>query len=482
MAKSQGNGLQAFNNHKKVAMTTLNTQETPNIKKSKAITSNYPYFEKDGASIIRKVGMSLPAVMKTVIEDEELRAFYSILRDAIVKGGYILAGEDKKVEKAQKKLKELKFRKKLKRITFDALVCKHSFIEHEKNVNGETIAINILDPAYTYPYMDKRGKVLAFYHIPSEVGGATSTQDNTVYDPSTRRSPDVSSDAVKWELDEISHVYVDEISPYFWGYTDVESMQDILLLKKKLVKHLRRLLDQDWFRPHFHGKSVGADDVDAFLEMITLSMSNPDLPITTIGDEDMEAKRFMDESVFLPIIEMLRELRNKILTLIRVPPIIAGTVDNSNRSNSDVQAYFSFNNRVKAIQEDIEDDINDDLLPKLGIEDVEFRFPEVNDRDLMEHLDMAVKMIMQGAKKEVINDWLIDKGYDVPKDMFPTLEEQLAEQDKRMEHMQPANPEGETEGETEGKLDKNSNLHPSRQPQDNFNKNDYGQRNKKEDN
>jgi len=422
--------------------------EKKTIVKSKRVeTPDYTDFSNETRSYVRKTGLSLNEVHEIYTSDEEVRAFYSILRDAVTKGDYLLQGKESDVKSAREKLNKLKLRKHLKRIVIDALLYKHSFInlvpsKFLKNI----VELNILDPARVAPYMDKLGTIDSWGYFLNYPTNTTKTQNDK---PTSIKAK------------EFVHISIDDDDAKFWGVTDIETLRTVLHLKKKLVEHLQLLLDQDWFRPHFHGKNVGDDGIDGFIQMIQLSMQNPNEPIITVGEEDMEAKRFMDETVFLPIIEMLHELRNKILTLIRVPPIIAGTVDNSNRSNSDVQAYFSFTNRVRAIQEDIEDDINYDLLPKLGIKNVTFNFPEVTDRSLMDITTVMLQFISAGADKKMMNDWLIKKGYDVPKDVLPSKEEEQALFDKQQE----AN---------NVNLDKNSPLHESRKPQDNTNDNNFG--------
>lgn len=452
MANSTKSMYHSFNKTRK---SKLVKAELKPIKKSgKTTTPDLPQFADDKKSYILKDGMKFDEVYEKIITDEEVRSFYSVLRDAVIKGGYILKG--KTAEADRKKLKKLKFRKRLKRIVIDALFYKHAFVNLVSSaVSDENIAeLAVLDVSRIAPYMNRRGTILKW-------GYFTESPDNTSSLAYNQEG------IIELTTDEICHIEIDESSPKFWGTTDIETLKDIMDIKDSLITHLKRLLEQDWFRPHFHGKGVGENDIQGFLEMIYQSMDNPTQPITTVGEEDMEAKRFMTEDVFLPIIEMLREVRNKILTLIRVPPIIAGTVDNSNRSNSDVQAYFAFNNRVKAIQEDLEDDINGDLFPKLGIKS-EFMFPEVTNRDLMDITDVVIKFISAGADKKIMNNWLVDKGYDVPKNMLPSKEEELKQQEKQM-NINQKNVE----------LPQNSDLYPSRQKQDNSNDNNFGNANEK---
>lgn len=415
-------------------------------KASKATTSNYPEFSGKNKSDIQPTE-NFQEVLELIENDEELKAFISILRDTIARSDYKLIGK-KSVKNDEKILKKLRFRKIQKRFIFDLLIFKHAFIEIERHkFTGKAKALHVLDPTLMRPFMNAKGVILFWFMADPKAQGA--------YDPAN------GTGIIKWKPEDLCHLQIDEMTPYFYGKTDLYTLKTIVKLKHLVVEHMERMFEQNWFRIHFNGEGVDINDVQSFVDMFMDNMENRNLPLVTVSDKPMKGERYLQESVVLPLIELLNHLRNKILTLLRVPPIIAGTVDNSNRSNSDIQANFALLNRVQAIQEDIEDDLLFGLLPKIGISS-ELKYTQNTTRELREILDIAIMVINAGGKPDIVNKYIVEKGYDVPEDMFMSLEES----DKREEK--------KTKSAESSKLDKNSNLQPSRQKQDNSSKDGFG--------
>lgn len=421
-------------------------------KESKSITSDI-----DSASTSKTFEVKMPeeyeTVMDYVLADSEIRAFYSILRDTVIRSGYKFNAKNKsKLKSYEEDLKRLKFRKLNKRIVWDTLIYKHAFIEIQSGKGtGKVKGLKMLDPSKIRPIKDIHDNILFWIQY---VEGLDLEQISKAFSAggidAVRKKG-----VISWEIKEIAHITIDEASYKFFGITDVETLKDIIEIKDMAVAHLKRLFKQGWFRVHFHGKNIGDKDITNFLDMIATSMKDPDSPLTTVGAEDMEGKKYVYEQEVIPaILSLLSEMRNKILTLIRVPPIIAGTVDNSNRSNSDVQAHFALLNRVRAIQEDIEDDLPSELFDKMGMNGLELIFNENTNRDLREIVDISAIMINLGADPKKTIEWAESKGYYLPSEIFPSQEELDAKNEK-------------------AKLVENSNLNPSRKPQDNSNKDGF---------
>lgn len=456
-----------FNTHKSINKTVpdfdkyLNSSSTGVSegisKESKTITSDIDSF-----STWRKSEINMPEIYSTVIDDvladPEIRAFYSILRDTVIRSGYKTMGKNSsKQGNRDKQLTKVKFRKVMKRIVWDLLVFKHSFTEIIKGKGSSKVKeLKQLDPSKIRPIKDIHDRILFWVQYKEGIsfGELAAAYGNGGIDTVRKKG------VVSWELDEIAHLTIDESSYKFFGVTDIETLKDIIDIKNMAMAHLKRLFKQGWFRVHFHGKGIGDADITNFLDMFATSIKDPDSPLVTVGDEDMQGHKYvMEQDVIPALISLLQDMRNKILTLIRVPPIIAGTVDNSNRSNSDVQAHFALLNRVRAIQEDIEDDLPSELFDKIGMEGTSLVFNENTNRDLREIMDIVAIMINLGADARETIKWAESKGYNLPSDVFPSK--------KELEAKQIGNEQDSS------KLDKNSNLHPSRSSQDNSNKDGF---------
>ncbi|NCD06375.1 MAG: phage portal protein [Spirochaetia bacterium] len=371
-----------------------------------------------------------------ILKDDELRAFLSILRDAVINSGYQFVGTTQKVEEANKKFKELKFRKKFKRIAFDSLTLLHSYVELEKNKANDVIKLNIPDASLIYPKLKLNGDVVSFH------------QDYEVMEKDKKITK-----TINWSTDEMVHFTIDESSADYYGVNYVETLDGIIKLKDEVFKYILNLFETNAFKLHYHGVGVNPEDVQKFYDMIMSSYENNEGIVVTVGTNELEGKKYLDESLLLPLIELLNLLRNRILTLLRVPPIIAGTVDNSNRSNSDVQAEVAFKNRIRAIQEDLEDDINFELLPKLGLTDVEFKFKKYDLNEKKKLTELMVSLLGANADKNKLIEYVKEMGMNLPDGFFK---------------------EEEIESENNGvSLPPNSPMFESRKPQDNFKEKDY---------
>ena len=420
------------------------------LKETKAESSDIAQFTAEKKSAIKPENVQNCTVLTTVLEDSELKAFIGVARDAIVRSGASIVAAKLQVPKIEKQLKDLRWRKRQKRVVSDLLIFKHAFIELEKNAAGKKVmALNSLDPTKIFPVINEKGTIL-FWYMPKE--NVDMSKVITIEAASGKG-------VITWTVEEIVHFQIDEMTQKFWGTTDIESLKRIIALKDRVLHYMDLLFKQNWFRVHFHGKNVPDEDLRQFIDMFITNMDIPDAPLLTVGIEDLEGKRYLTEEVLLPLIEIKRELRNEMLTLLRVPPIIAGTVDNSNRSNSDVQAHFAFNNRIRAVQEDIEDDISFDMFPKLGIKNAEYKFNEVSNRSLKEIVDVMMLFIGSGGDREIVSKWAQAKGYDIPVDMYDNYVDPM---------------EMQMEQEKNGvKLPQNSDNQPSRKPKDNSGKDGF---------
>ncbi|MGM0641937.1 MAG: hypothetical protein ACQESN_11015, partial [Thermotogota bacterium] len=295
------------------------------------------------------------------------------------------------------------------------------------------------------PKLDEKNKILGWYY----------------------KYPDTGEEKLLWKPDEIAHFEIDNITYSFWGKTDIYTLKDIIKLKKLVMEYITMVFDKNLLKTHFHGINVSDKDIESFLDMVYTGYVLKEKPMVTVGEDKMEGYRYMKEDFVIPLIQLLNVLRNKMLTLLRVPPIIAGTVDNSNRSNSDIQARFAFMNRIKAIHEVLEEDCEYELFPKMGYDGLEIKFNGIDTKELREYIDIGILLMNAGAYKDKIIKWIRNKGYDIPLEIFDKDEK---EGNTNTDGSEDSDNVDNADGNNKIKLDKNSNLQDSRKPQDNFGK------------
>jgi plasmid stability protein len=363
-------------------------------------------------------------IHRQILEDEEVRGFYGFLVDAIVQSGYRLVGDNEaEVKKATKKLESLKFNKFRKGMYFKCLTEFHDFIELIPNKEGNEIAELKHQPNYAMePIKTKRGVLKGFVKT------------------------DIDGKEVKWKLNEMAHISVEDFDGTFWNTPQIVTLERLITLKKFVMEHLLRKFKNNVFKQHFHLQNANEDEVKEIIRNMIITTEEREKFFVTAGTDPLVGKKMDEETSVLPLIELLNKIRNMMLTLIRVPPIIAGTVDNSNRSNSDTQANFTFIMRIKSFLCDIEDEINAELLPLLGFKDVKLKHNTINLKEDKEWLEMGNQLVAMQANKEKVLGWLNDKGLELPEDLFEGMEDEKNENEDKM----PFAP--------------NSNLFPSRKP------------------
>lgn len=108
---------------------------------------------------------------------------------------------------------------------------------------------------------------------------------------------------------------------------------------------------------------------------------------------------------------------DEIIRILQIPPIVAGTVDNSNRSNSEIQERAVFGRTINSWQNFIIKKLNRLLLKeKLNWKDVTFEFPLFDERKLEAAITRALKLKELGFSNDVIHKQLNEAGVKVDND------------------------------------------------------------------
>lgn len=141
---------------------------------------------------------------------------------------------------------------------------------------------------------------------------------------------------------------------------------------------------------------------------------------------------------FDSIFRYIDKQNEEIVRVVRIPPIVAGTVDNSNRSNSEIQERAVFGRNVHAWQNYLANELRREFENKLGWKDFFFEFPVEDERKMEAALVRATKLKELGYSIEAIH---------------PIIEEAGIKVEAKFEETQP-------------NITKDINDMPSRQPRD----------------
>lgn len=359
-------------------------------------------------------------------EDTLLRAALEIKFSTIQNTGYYWVGN----VTAQKinRLKKLRFNKWMKDHWWQVLLYKNCFTELGKDSTGSVNMLAVVKTDQMEIVNTDTGTVLEYLQVVS--------------------NPDSTTQFVKFKPERMVHFSYNNIGNSLWGESEIPVVLKKLHTKRLFEDFVSWLIESNQFRTTIKiPTAVTEDDVDTYLHMLKEGMRDPTNFLVLQGDE-AEVTQLREIKGFGEIINYIQYLRGEILATLQIPPILVGILDSSNRSSAEYQVRYNFYTHITSLMNDDMEEINNELLPALGINDMEIRYGLVDDQSAKDRLEMAQKLVSVGADLSMLNNWLIDNGIDIPKNFLKeeTLDSQLGSSNSRL------------------RLDKNSDQQPSRRP------------------
>lgn len=256
---------------------------------------------------------------------------------------------------------------------------------------------------------------------------------------------------VEFMPEEIIHLTIDHLETSEWGMAFLKPLKSALYRKQVAESYLEWLVANNKFAPLIKTKTIDTMQIDEMArvraDIETTTMDPNRLPFLNFGpDEDLETMRIFTTEDFNTIIAYIEKQKDAIITLLQIPPIIAGTVDNSNRSNSEIQARYVFYNTIHAFQNLIAEELNFEMIKnKLNWRGAEIQFSEMDKGTEADLLKIAKTMKQDlNFSEDAIEEYLRQNGFKLPK-VDKLFEEIILDE--------PTNASGE-----------NSNESPSREP------------------
>ena len=140
---------------------------------------------------------------------------------------------------------------------------------------------------------------------------------------------------------------------------------------------------------------------------------------------------------FTSVQDYINSLNDEIIRILQVPPIVAGTVDNSNRSNSEIQERAVFGRTISFFQHIILSQLNKQLISdRLGWKDEVFVFPLTDERKKETAIVRALKLKELGFSNDAIWKYLNTQGVDIEND-FVEVEQNITKDINDMESRRP---------------------------------------------
>jgi hypothetical protein len=344
-------------------------------------------------------------------------------RPRVVGDRYGLVGMDK-LREYNKQLSSISFYKIMRQVVYSLVFNGNAFVEIRFNGSKVSELYNI-DSESMEIVIDDSGEVIRFEQ---EISGS----QKVIFEPS-----------------EIIHLNLDNMEEQQWGTAWLKPLRSALDRKKVAEEYLQWVIQQNKSSPLVVIKTedgLNEDQKINFKSFLIASESNPqEYRVSNLSkDETIEVIKIFDFNDFPTITEYIKEQERKIYKTLMIPSNISGIGD-SDRSFSENQQRDAIINR-KAFQNMLIEDLQVQLIGKVGWKDVQFSFTVITSDEEAEMIKNAVVLIEKlGFTQEATIEYMANRGFEVP------------DVDKLFE------PIVEAEG-VNG--DENSNESPSRQPRD----------------
>jgi len=184
-------------------------------------------------------------------------------------------------------------------------------------------------------------------------------------------------------------------------------------MKHEIENLIVTLFKTNKFRDAWNIKSATQENQKKdFLEILKIARDFPDRELAFEGEIEKIAGREIKDLESL--VALLDYCRQEILTLMRVPPIIAGIPDNSNRSNSEVQARKAFDTRIKSIQATLADEISKEMFYLMGWSSATLEFPPIDKRAEKDDIEIIMALKTIGLDSDSLLQYIRDVGIELP--------------------------------------------------------------------
>jgi hypothetical protein len=332
----------------------------------------------------------LDTLLDAYRSDPTVRGAITAIADETLKNGYHIVAKDKKLkERIEKDLKKkFRFTRILNKLLNNLLIYGNVFIEivYKGSTPEE---IHILETTEMQILADEHGEVYGYLQRAGAQG-----------------------EEISFTTDEVVHISIEHVKSNLWGEVDLETIYSILNLKQHIEGFLTNLFKYNKFRDSWVVEDANENQVKDFLNNLRLVKDQPWKELVIDGKISKVLGRPIED--LDKLIEILNYCRQEILTLLRVPPIIAGIPDNSNRSNSEVQARKAFDTRIKILQQAMEEEFSFELFPLMKWGNADFKFNPIDKRAEKDDIEIAKILRDMGLDDESLLEYIKNTGIQLP--------------------------------------------------------------------
>lgn len=255
-------------------------------------------------------------------------------------------------------------------------------------------------------------KLIGFYEIDAESMTAVENDKGEIIEYKQKLGP---NPELIMSKEKILHIKAPSLRTGVIGEALLTPLTYSLARKKKAENYLSGMLDN--LNPLLFMNLKDDDDGQAKHLQNQLRLKrdfdDPLKLITLLEDEKIGRVDTGTTSNFDKVQQYIDAQNNEIIRVVQIPPIIAGTVDNSNRSNSEIQERAVFGRTAGAWQNFFMNELNNEFREKVGWKDFTFEFPQTDDRKQEAALVRAAKFKELGYNPEAVHETLVRAGIKI---------------------------------------------------------------------
>jgi hypothetical protein len=341
------------------------------IRASKGIVKD-EQSPKDTTAKAESRESSFEVYLEMFLSDPIISTAIDTTVDVVTRNGFRLVPKEgiekspEDIQKANAKLYDLlDLDQTLDPLLYSMLIYGGAFLEKRKSASksiNELFSLEATEMAIKY---NKHGEILGFVQ--------KSGKDDIPFEPT-----------------EVIYIPLRKIGSKVESYEPLEPVAEVFATSRYAHSYLRDVFLN--LPPKYLYTLTGGspEQRKKLISQIRIAKRDPTIDIVTQIQRDNALKvdtlqPNFDESL-LKILEYVRE---QVLLVTRVPPVWVGLVNNdgANRGNSEAQ-IFSFETRIRKLQQKIESSFDKQLLPELGLKDFRFKFNTIslkNEKQIIEN-------------------------------------------------------------------------------------------------